>query len=200
MTDERNFLSIRHRGKGIPYGGLGEARPDGDANYGFRCAKGRPEVLDWIPELKRDPALDALVRNINRDDTGLLSIGCVSGKVADEKGFRYSGYVEFAFNSRQAIADAANYFPVFFHFDRCLQEHGFAEQAIFNWVLEGATFLEADRASGFTCTVVINTAYAADSGIADASWATCLEWLGHYLSSVPSQGEDTLYSLPVATA
>lgn len=83
MQDERDFFSIRHRGKFVPYGRAGEIRADGAANHGFRCAKGCPDALDWIPELKRDVALDALAREINHADTGLLTIGCVSGKVED---------------------------------------------------------------------------------------------------------------------
>ncbi len=51
MTRHSNYLSIRHRGKAIPYGGDGELRDDGDANYGFTYAKGNEAALRRIPEL-----------------------------------------------------------------------------------------------------------------------------------------------------
>ncbi|HEV2540101.1 MAG TPA: hypothetical protein VGU03_10375 [Frateuria sp.] len=197
-----NFLSIRQRGKGIPYGGAGHPRADGDANHGFRFAKGKPEVLDWIPELKRDRALDRLVRAINAPASGLFTVGCVSGKDEGEHGVRYSGYVEFAFNSRSVVADAASYFPVFFHFCRSLHEGQFQERVQFNWELEGATFLEADHMIGFTCSVIINTPFDPDPQAARDAWEASLEWLGSYLGSVPPHGDDVLYTTdaPVASS
>lgn len=189
-----NFLSIRQRGKAIPYGGTGDLREDGDANYGFRFAKGNPGVLDWIPELKRDPALDRLVRDINALESGLFTVGCVTGKEQSEQGVRHYGYVEFAFNSRSAVATAASYFPVFFYFCQVLHENQFQEKVQFNWELEGATFLDADHAEGFTCSVTINTLSPQDPQAALGSWATCLQWLGEYLRSVPPQGNDVLYA------
>lgn len=94
-----NYLAIKQSGKGIPYGGQGQIRPDGDANYGFKNLKGELENLNQIPELQRDHALYELVRAINQPETGLLSVGCTSGSVHQDDGYRMSGYVEFAFNS-----------------------------------------------------------------------------------------------------
>jgi hypothetical protein len=37
------LLTIRNRGKGVPYGGSGEPREDGPANYGFKPLNGKPE-------------------------------------------------------------------------------------------------------------------------------------------------------------
>ena len=39
MSQYLNLLSISHNGKAIPYGGSGEKRDDGDANYGLKILK-----------------------------------------------------------------------------------------------------------------------------------------------------------------
>jgi hypothetical protein len=46
MSDQQPqvmILAIRNRGKGVPYGGSGEPREDGSANYGLKPLKGKPE-------------------------------------------------------------------------------------------------------------------------------------------------------------
>ncbi|HUW37112.1 MAG TPA: hypothetical protein VMV91_07240 [Rhodocyclaceae bacterium] len=127
-----NQLSLNHKHKGVPYGGSGEIREDGDANYGFKDIKGNNALLLDIPELKRDRGLMRLIQAINAPHTGLFSVGCVSGPVADKHGYRHSGYVEFSVNSATAIADARNYFPLFFHFDLMLHEGNFSGKVTFD--------------------------------------------------------------------
>ena len=117
-TGDRNQLSLNHALKTIPYGGTGEIREDGDANYGFKDIKGDNTLLFDIPELKRDSALMTLVRAINAPQTGIFSIGCVSDSVEKNQSFRNSGYIEFSFNSASYIAEASNYLPLFFKVER----------------------------------------------------------------------------------
>ncbi|WP_140727991.1 hypothetical protein [Pseudomonas sp. Hp2] len=193
MTKYLNHLSIKHRGKPIPYGGDGVLRDDGDANYGFRYVKGDEAALRAIPELTRDPALLDLVLAVNAKETGLFSVGCVSGPVDDERGHRDSGYIEFAINSKSAISDATSYFPLFFHFDRFLYEAKFSAPVSFNWELEGATFLECGSASGFTCAIIINTDYSATREEATHIWSESLGALAYFLQSVPPERADFLY-------
>ena len=108
-----NYLSISQRGKGIPYGGTGVLREDGDTNYGFKYLKGNEPGLRQVPELIKDPALLELALAINHPESGLFTVGCVSGQSKDPNGFPDCGYMEFAINSRSAIADATSYFPIF---------------------------------------------------------------------------------------
>ncbi|MER8457670.1 hypothetical protein NKH24_16435 [Mesorhizobium sp. M1300] len=196
-----NELSIDHRPKGIPYGPTG-LRPDRSENFGFKNLKGELHRLAEIPELAEDPALYGLVSKINQPETGLLTIGCVSGPAINEdRGFRFSGYVEFAFNDADKIADAADYFPVFFHFDRALHVDKFAEQVRFDWELKPANFVEADT-GGYTMTIIINTAFHKTEATARVAWNTALDWLGDFLSSVPPESDDSrrLYPRRVVTA
>jgi hypothetical protein len=191
MTRRANYLSINQGGKGIPYGGV--ARENGDVNHGFKYVKGDDEALRSIPELLRDPALLDLALDINASETGLFSIGCVSDSVQDDRGHRDSGYIEFAINSRSAIADAQSYFPLFFHFDRLLHSSKFSVPASFNWELSGATFFECNHAVGFTCSVFVNTGYVQSREEAGQNWTDSLSVLGYFLRSVPPEHDDFLY-------
>ena len=125
MTVYSNLLSLNFKPKGVPYGGSGEEREDGGANYGFKNLRRNPELIDSVPELQRDQSLRKVIELINGPATGLFSIGCVSGEVHDDRGFRFSGYVEFSLNSVSAVQDAGSYFPLFFHFGRLLNENQF---------------------------------------------------------------------------
>ncbi|WOB06950.1 hypothetical protein [Piscinibacter gummiphilus] len=193
MPSYTNTLEIDHKPKAIPYRGDGILREDGDANYGFRYVKGDDEALRSIPEVQRDPALLNLIRGINGSETGLFSVGCVSADVEDERGFRRSGYVEFSINSISGIANAANYFPIYFHFDRLLHESKFSVAVAYAWELQPCTFTEADGASGFSCSVIVNTHYFASREQASLAWKQALEPLEHLLSSVPPETTDFLY-------
>lgn len=184
-------LQIDNSAKGIPYGGTGEVRQDGHANYGFRNLKGALHRIEEIPELSGDASLRELVRRINGPETGLLSIGCLSAPVAEEQGHRVTGYVEFAFNSAEAISDAGHYFPIFFHFDRVLHETGY-DEAYFHWELMGAEFREAD-AGGFTMSVTVNTGHFGTEKEARNVWSEALALLADYLASVPPQPGRPLY-------
>lgn len=193
MTAYSNNLSIRHRGKPIPYGGDGVLRDDGDANYGFKYVKGDETALRSIPELVKDPALLDLALAINSPKTGLFTVGCVSGRIDDERGHRDSGYIEFAINSKSAIADAKSYFPIYFHFDRFLHDANFSAPAHFNWELEGATFTESENSSGFTCAIFINTGYSPTREDASHIWTESLGALAYILQSIPVEQSDFIY-------
>jgi hypothetical protein len=190
----RNLLSIRQDGKGVPYGGSGEPRADGEANYGFFNLKSNLVGASSVPELKRDPALFALARVLNAAGSGFLSLGSTSGAVADTDGHRWSGYMEFAINSQSLVADAANYFPIFFHFDRFLSRVESELQVQYEWELMGAHFADA-QCDGFTCSLFINTHYVASGELAATNWTEALTLCSEFLSGC-SSGErpDPIYA------
>ncbi len=193
MSPYKNTLEINHRSKGIPYGGTGQVREDGDANYGFKYVKGNDALLLQIPELTRDHDLLELVRAINAPETGLFSVGCVSAPVEDRNGFRKSGYVEFALNSISGIADAQNYFPIFFHFDRTLNERSFKVAVSYFWEIQPGVFFERN-APGFTCSIILNTHYAKTQDEANAAWTDALSVLASFLRGVPGLSTDFIYA------
>ncbi len=191
-TGYRNYLSLKHEHKTIPYGGSGGVREDGDANYGFKDIKGDNRLLNTIPELERDPALMTLIRAINTPQTGIFSIGCVSDSYEDKHRFRHSGYVEFSFNSVAHIADAGHYFPLFFNFERLLNDKDFVVKVEFNWALQPATFIDKG-VSGYTCTIFLNTYFSETKLAAEKAWKEALDVLGQYLSGIPNEHPDYIF-------
>ena len=188
-----NYFSIVHRHKPIPYGGDGTVREDGDANYGFRCLKGALERIDDVPELVRDPALRQLALAVNGPATSLLSLGCVSGPVSESGQHRYMGYFEFAYNSRSAIRDAKLYFAAYFHFDAMLARIPDLRPVSFAWEIQPGTFTERDNASGFTCSVNVNTHFAESAERARLDWEQSVGHLTAFLQQVGPPDADPIY-------
>ena len=185
-------LTIGHHGKAIPYGGNGEARSDGGANYGFRSLKGHPERLAEIPELQNDPSLQSMIQAINEPQTAFWSVGCDSGIYSAAAGQAMQGFVEFAINSQQVAADARTYFAIFFNFDRMLHGSDFGEPVAFNWELDSAYFADAD-VDGFTMTVWVRTSFYPSEDEAREAWGRSLCALTQFLSGVPSFDGTPIY-------
>jgi hypothetical protein len=192
MRKYRSFLSLRHDGKGIPYFGDGVLRKDGDANYGFKNLKIRPDELDSVPEL-RDPGLRSLVQSMNSNDSPLFSVGCVSGLVDEAKGHRFMGYIEFALNSKLLVQDASNYFPLFFHFDRFLHKSKFRESVRLEWELMPARFADV-AINGFTCTIWINPDPSASVEGATETWNNTLKTIESFFYSSRQPIQDPIYT------
>lgn len=193
VANHTNVLIIDQSGKGIPYGGTGELRPDGNANYGFKNLKGHPERIATIPELEADDALRDIVTSINLPGSAFATVGSGSWPVDEDEGNRVTGYVEFAFNSAVQAADAGSYFPVFFHFDRALHTLKFVDRVHFRWELMGARFVML-QISGFTVSVTINTDFYPSIDEARAAWRSGLDFLMNYLTHVPPAGGTPLFT------
>lgn len=193
QSNFQSYLCISHRHKGIPYGGDGILREDGDANYGFKSLKGALHLIDEVPELKSDSALRELALAVNQPSTGLLSVGCVGGSVEEQGKHRYSGYFEFAFNSRDGISDASNYFPAFFHFDRMMQSLSNVPPVLYHWELIPCTFVERGHPSGYSCAVTVNTHWRDSAAEARADWEMSLAYLAQLLGQIPPFGPDSIY-------
>lgn len=188
--DYANTLTIRFRGKGVPYGPA--ERDNGDRNHGFSNLKGEPTLVAGIPELQDDPDLMQLVVQINAAHTGLFTVGCVSGETSEDQQYWRGGYIELAWNSVAHSSGAERYFPLFFHFGRWLDEQKFPHPVGFRWQLEPAHFFETNS-DGFTCTIFVNTAGFDTAERARECWRAALTVLTTYLGSIPIQGDDPIY-------
>lgn len=184
MRKYLNLLSVRQDPKAVPYAPAD--REGGARNHGFQDLKGRPERVGTVPEAIQEPALAELLRVLSAPACGLFSVGCVSGPVQDERGFRHTGYIEFALNHPLGVQDATNYFPLFFHFDERLSDGNFDHEIKFDWELQPAMFTDVEI-GGFTCAVFINTAYAASAAEAYAHWRAAIDFLRDYLAATPQQ-------------
>ncbi len=191
-TPYQNVLSINHQAKAVPYGGAGVQRKDGHANYGFRNLKQDPTLTETIPELMADSCLRSLVVAIADQCNGLFTIGCASGDVAEIEGSRRTGYVEFAINSKSGVENAANYFPLFFHFDRLLHSSKFSHPVQFSWELQPARF-GAVNVAGFTCSIFVNTHFCTSIERARECWAAALRVIEQHLATVPLQHGEPIY-------
>jgi len=193
LSDERkiqSYLSINERGKGIPYGGC--KREDGNINHGFSPLKRNQYSIDNIPEANDDMALKSALHKMNDEKTGIFTIGCVSSPVSDTNGHRISGYIEFAFNYVELVADAQNYFPLFFHFNKWLKNHGMIDDVKFDWELEGAHFFEKN-CDGLTCSVIVNIRYCECEEKAQELWKSAICILSDYLETIPIQPCTKIY-------
>jgi hypothetical protein len=177
-----NVLEISPRKKTVPY--EGETRRDGGTDHGFKNLKLHPELLDTVPELELDPALRKILAAIDRPATGLFSIACESRVIADARGSRLSGYLEFALNCRDDAGDAARYFRIFYDFDRRLRRQCFQDAVSFQWVICPTRFVEA-QLDGFAAEVRVDTAYQTDPASAYESWRRALAALEATLIAVP---------------
>lgn len=197
-----NSLLMSPHGKCIPYVGNGLIREDGNANYGFKNLKIKPDLIETIPELAADGALKSLVRALNTH-SNFFSTGCFSQAAGERlrcgsrpenqyKSHRCRGYIEFAFNCRSCVQDAHNYFTLFFQFDNFLREHQFSQSVKFDWQLEKAYFSNANI-GGFSCAIFIRTANSPSSETATLCWQRSLQTLETFFTTVPSQSSIAIY-------
>ena len=191
MAEYMNLMSLRFDPKGVPYAAVD--RGESGKNHGFMNLKSGRIPLDDVPELVEDEALRQAVERICSPTCGLFSVGCLSTPVADERGHRVTGYIEFCRNSKVLSSDASTYFPIFFHFGNALHANRFPIPIKFDWELQPAGFTDHDSHMGFTCTVFINTSYFPTAEGARGAWNEAVGFLGEYLMSVPPEGGEELY-------
>jgi len=118
MQNTTVFLSMKNGGKGIPCGGADEDRPDGSRNHGFKSLKSNPAEIEAIPEAQGITALKNALIALNAADSPFFTEGCKKAFGKNDSGHWVSGYLEFAFNYGELVADAAFYFKLFFPFNQ----------------------------------------------------------------------------------
>jgi hypothetical protein len=112
------ILSTPHKSpKAIPYGG--SKREDGGENHGFRPLKGKPEECALIAEVQDNSALKNALITLNGTETPFFTVGCEKScnRHSTGAGYWMKGYVEVAFNYKELVQDAQNYFKLFFDFN-----------------------------------------------------------------------------------
>ena len=132
------------------------------------------------------------MRSLNLPETSFFSIGCFSGKISEEKGYVYRGYIEFSFNCRICVQDARNYFSLYFHFEQFLRQHKFDQKVKLQWMLEEAYFLDVD-VDGFSCAIFIFTTHCSSLDKAYYSWQKSLEMLESFFLSIQVRSHTLIY-------
>jgi hypothetical protein len=192
MRDSNVFLSIKNGGKGIPYGGADEDRPDGSRNFGFKPLKSNPAEIGKIPEAQGITALENALIILNDPTTPFFTVGCEKAFGKNDSGHWVSGYLEFAFNYGELVADASFYFKLFFLFNQWYWQQTQQVGIRYSFELECATFLDAN-VSGFTITGWISAGTYPTKELAQAAWEGALDTLVAFLGqqSVPTGGRYT---------
>lgn len=144
--------------------------------------KGCVENVQQIPEANKDHALARILTRINKSETPFFTVGCVSAPVSGESGHRVTGYVEISFNDAQLVADAVNYFAIFWRFTNRLKQTKSTERVTLHWELQGASFLDVNCV-GMTCSIIVNTHFSPTPEEARTCWTNVLEVLGDELES-----------------
>ncbi len=192
MQNATVFLSIKNGGKGIPYGGADEDRPDGSRNHGFKPPKTNPAEISAIPEIQGIAALKNALIALNAAESPFFTVGCekASGKI--DSGYWMRGYLEFAFNYSELVADASFYFKLFFLFNQWYWNQRPQIGVQYNFELEGATFLDAN-ASGLTITAWISAGPYPTEELARTAWEGALDMLVTFLRQhpIPTDGQYT---------
>jgi hypothetical protein len=106
------FLSIKNGGKGIPYGGADEDRPDGSRNHGFKRLKSNQGEIATVPEASGITALENALVALNAPASPFFTVGCEKAFGKNDSGHWISGYLEFAFNYGELVVDAG-FYPTF---------------------------------------------------------------------------------------
>jgi hypothetical protein len=184
-------LTINQEFKSVPY--RAEHRQD-SPNYGFVNVKGNPDAAARIAEVQDDEALrDAIVR-INAQDTAFFTIGCEKSFNQDGAEFWTRGFIDFAFNYCALVADAQNYFPVFFHFNNRLLREKFNHLVRFEWQLEENHFRDAN-CKGFSVILWITTRICASDEESRSLWRPSVKIVADHLAewSLAAPAPPTIY-------
>jgi hypothetical protein len=188
------LLSIDFRGKPVPY-------PPEDhgtsVNHGFKCLKGKPELIADISEAQDNDNLRNALAVLNSKDTGFFTVGCEksfnkvdAGTV--EKPYWAKGFLEISFNAKELVSDARHYFVLFFQFNEYVKQCRFAEDVLYEWELVGATFKDA-ACSGWTACTWVTTGYLATEAESREVWGKAIDFLVEFLRNVSVQSREQIY-------
>lgn len=186
------LLTIRNRGKGVPYGGSGVPREDGSANHGFKALKGKPEEAARIPEVQDNENLRNALVAINDQSTPFFTVGCEKAFNVADGSYWAKGYLELAFNYCDVVGDAQSYFKLFFEFNSLIRDSRLHLPVQYHFELEPAHFIDGN-CDGYTVAVWITTADLPTAEEAMEAWGEAVDFLTNYLKQYPPRPLPTIY-------
>jgi hypothetical protein len=134
---------------------------------------------------------------LNGPKSPFFTIGCEKACNKGDVGHWMKGYLEFSFNSIQLVADAQNYFALFYKFNECIQErekqNTSTDPVEYHFDLEAAQFL-ATSTVGFTLTVWITTSFFPEEEGAKRAWGEAVDILVNYLKTLQIGPSAPIYS------
>jgi len=187
-------LSINFRGKAVPYAPQNHGI---SINQGFKCLKGKLELVDDIPEAQDNDNLRNALTLLNSQNTAFFTVGCEKSfnKEKDqclEKPYWAKGFLDVSFNAKKLVSDAANYFVLFFQFNEYVRKHSFKEHVLYEWELVGANFTDA-ACSGWTACIWVTTGYLVTEAESRKVWGKAIDFLVEFLKNIPVGPYEKIY-------
>jgi hypothetical protein len=172
--------------KSIPY--LAQNDPEG-ANHGFKRLKFSDIDIGSIPEAAADPQLLDLIREINKADSPLFSVGCDNLCIEGSNNrFAARSYIEVAFNEIEQAGDQASYFWLFVKFTEYAKAINLPLYFLFE--IRRVEPLE-HMASGFTVEIwIMIPATPTREQVIDL-WRSGLLELKKFIASLPKENGGT---------
>jgi len=184
-------LVLRNYKKEIPY--MAEDRGGGNANHGFMNLKGKPEQAASIAEVQDNEHLKRAIITINEINTPFFTVGCEKSLNQKDEIFWMRGFIEFAFNHRELVADFRNYFEVFVDFNHFIWQRKFEQPVVYSWEIEGALFRKVNS-DGFSVAVWITTGDLSAAAETQRVWESAVDIFGEYLAQCPRVQSPMIYT------
>ena len=178
MTSMQIMLTINQQSKSIPYPA---ASHSDSQNYGFHVLKGKLDKCENVKEATETPSIISILKNLNSNESPFFSVGCERSYNQDNEGHWAKGYIEFAFNYEQLVTDAAQYFPLYFHFTKFIDEYLKVNEVQFWWDLQPAKFKKVS-CMGYSSCIWITTGFHSSEEEAKQVWEKSINMLDEYLS------------------
>jgi len=193
------LFAIEQRSKSLPY--PRDEREDG-VNIGFQPLKGAAESdILAIPETADSLPLRQALLALNAKETDLFTVGCEKSLNLNQTRHWKKGYLEFAYNYAEVVADAVPYFVLFFHFQQAADTRKFiaSNRIQFIWEIQGVRFTKISR-DGFACCVWITTGEFETAAECERVWGEAVRLLTRYLASCRIKKRPTSPLTPIYDA
>jgi hypothetical protein len=189
----RNILYFDSNGKTIPY----RSPQQNNSKGGFINLKRNSGAIHNIHEATSNPDLLLTLRQINKPESAVFSVGCQLESISEKDLHGITGYIEFAINDQSLVIDSTSYFSLFIQFQNQLATGAFPHDVQFDWVVIPALFTEIGI-HGFTCAIKVNTACCSSVEQCKAAWSGAISVIGSFLASVAINGSREIYqALPL---
>jgi hypothetical protein len=174
--------------KSIPY--PAEVHSDGTGtNHGFRALKGSStDVAEVIEEAKQDQQLAAVLREINRANSPLVSVGCANLHIPNGTSGR--GYIDIAFNTLEEAKDSVSYFRLFERFTEFSRIPTATLPIRFYFEIERSLFA-THNVEAFTVQIWLMVGPASTRQQVEDTWRVGLNVLERFVATLPGSPAGT---------
>jgi hypothetical protein len=152
-SNEKLRLLIDLEAMGVPYE---KPNDSNEPRLAYIDLKANPEKVSTLPELKKLPESEGLIRSINETDYyGTVGIGAWTRRVPE--GIHFYSYLQFCFADRAVNENAMNYYYLFHQFALRFHRQETPEDLIVWFVVKRTDFNgDVQPIIGWSARVIIN--------------------------------------------